>query len=200
MSNYIFAPTPPLDAENNVFFTWENGFSVEELDRISAYCDENLELSEATIGLGANSGSAPDWRKSRTGWLENNSDVGWFYDRMAFIARKLNSHFYRFDLYGFVEPMQYTVYGNGEDHYDWHIDSGTSDISPRKLSMSLLLSDPKDYQGGDLEFMSGKNAERAKKDRGTVVAFPAYRLHRVSPVTKGVRKSIVVWTTGPQFR
>jgi PKHD-type hydroxylase len=64
----------------------------------------------------------------------------------------------------------------------------------------LLLTDPSNYEGGNLEFMLSKKIDTAKKDRGTVVAFPAYRLHRVTPVTKGIRKSIVVWVTGPQFR
>jgi PKHD-type hydroxylase len=48
--------------------------------------------------------------------------------------------------------------------------------------------------------MNGKDVTVANRERGLVVAFPAYRLHRVTPVTKGIRKSIVVWTTGPQFR
>jgi PKHD-type hydroxylase len=99
-----------------------------------------------------------------------------------------------------MEDMQYTVYGSGGDHYNWHIDSGGSNPCPRKLSLSLQLSDPSEYEGGNLEFMIGKDGNSAKKERGLVVAFPAYRLHRVTPVTKGVRKSIVIWTTGPQFR
>jgi len=200
MSNYTFAPPPPTDAENNVYATWENGFSKEELDLISSYCDQNLELSSGIIDQGKTYGTAPDWRQSRTGWVHNNNDTAWFYDKMAFIARKVNSIFYRFDLYGFMEDMQYTVYGSGGDHYDWHIDSGGSTPAPRKLSISLQLSDPSEYEGGNLEFMINKNGHVAKKDRGLVVVFPSYRLHRVTPVTKGVRKSIVVWTTGPQFR
>jgi PKHD-type hydroxylase len=119
---------------------------------------------------------------------------------MAFITRKINSIFYRFDLYGFMEDMQYTVYASGGDHYDWHIDAGSRTTCPRKLSLSLQLSDPSEYEGGKLEFMNGKDVKVADRDRGLVVAFPAYRLHRVTPVTKGLRKSIVVWTTGPQFR
>jgi PKHD-type hydroxylase len=196
----MFAPPPPTEAENNVFATWENGFSKDELDRISAYCDQNLMMSAATINSEGSGGTAPDWRQSRTGWIANNADTAWFYDKMAFIARKINSIFYRFDLYGFQEDMQYTVYGSGGDHYDWHIDAGASNGCPRKLSMSLQLSDPSEYEGGSLEFTIGKNGEAVKRDRGLLVAFPAYRLHRVTPVTKGVRKSIVVWTTGPQFR
>lgn len=200
MSNYMFAPPPPSDAENNVFATWENGFSKEELDLISRYCDQTLDLSTATVSRGESYGTDSERRKSQTGWIANNADTVWFYDKMAFIARKINSIFYRFDLYGFMEDMQYTVYGSGGDHYDWHIDAGASTACPRKLSFSLQLSDPSEYEGGNLEFMINKEGHVAKKDRGLVVAFPSYRLHRVTPVTKGVRKSIVVWTTGPQFR
>lgn len=200
MSNYTFAPMPPTEAENNVYATWENGFSNEELDAITAYCEQNILLSDATISKTDYVGTAPEWRQSRTGWIVNNVNTDWFYDKMAFIARKINSIFYRFDLYGFTEDMQYTVYGSGGDHYDWHIDSGGSTVVPRKLSFSLQLSDPREYEGGNLEFMIGKNVDVAKRERGLVVAFPSYRLHRVTPVTKGVRKSIVVWTSGPQFR
>ena len=200
MSNYMFAPPPPTEAENNVFATWENGFSKEELDRISAYCDQNLSLSGSTISDGGSGGTAPEWRQSRTGWITNNNDTAWFYDKLAFITRKVNSIFYRFDLYGFMEDMQYTVYGSGGDHYDWHIDAGGDNACPRKLSLSLQLSDPSEYEGGKLEFMNGKDVTVAARERGLVVVFPAYRLHRVTPVTKGIRKSIVVWTTGPQFR
>lgn len=200
MSNYTFAPMPPTDAENNVYATWENGFTKEELDEISSYCEQRLALSAATIDREENSGTAPEWRKSQTGWISNNDSTAWFYDKMAYIARNINSLFYRFDLYGFQEDMQYAVYGSGGDHYDWHIDSGATTVVPRKLSFSLQLSHPLDYEGGNLEFMIGKNVDVVRRERGLIVAFPSYRLHRVTPVTKGVRKSIVVWTTGPQFR
>ena len=200
MSNYMFAPPPPTDSESNVFVTWENGFSKEELDLISSYCDQNLDLSTATVYRDKSYDTVPEVRQTQTGWIANNADTVWFYDKMAFIARKINSIFYRFDLYGFMEDMQYTVYGSGGDHYDWHIDAGSSTDCPRKLSFSLQLSDPSEYEGGNLEFMINKGGHVAQKDRGLVVAFPSYRLHRVTPVTKGIRKSIVVWTTGPQFR
>jgi PKHD-type hydroxylase len=200
MSNYTFAPMPPIQGENSVFATWENGFSKEELDRLAEYCDQNLLLNGATIDRNNRTGTEPDWRKSNTGWIANNENTAWFYDKMAFIARKINSIFYRFDLYGFVEDMQYTVYRGDGDHYDWHIDAGDTTIVPRKLSFSLQLSDPQEYEGGNLEFMIGRDIDVAGRERGLVVAFPSYRLHRVTPVTKGVRKSIVVWTAGPHFR
>ena len=120
---------------------------------------------------------------------------------MAWIARKLNSAFYGFDLTGFHEDFQYTIYkGEEKAHYDWHIDNSSLDNVPRKFSMVLQLSDPKDYEGGNLEIKVGSTPDIVDKKRGLVAAFPAYRLHRVSPVKKGIRKSIVIWVVGPAFR
>lgn len=200
MSNYIFAPMPPTLAENNMFVTWENGFTDEELTKIEQYCD-TLDLNKASIAGKDLDETFDEIRVSNTGWIELNEETSWFYDRMAFIARQLNAQFYRFDLYGFMENMQYTVYeGDANGHYDWHIDGGTNTDCPRKLSMVLQLTNPEDYEGGDLLLMTGQNPETTPKQKGLVTAFPSFRLHKVSPVTKGTRKTIVVWITGPAFR
>lgn len=200
MSNYIFAPMPSTPAENNIYVTWENGFTDEELARIEEYCD-TLEITKATIAGKTTEDSFDEFRISNTGWITLNDETTWFYDRIAFIARQLNAQFYRFDLYGFMENMQYTVYeGDDAGHYEWHLDSGNNIDCPRKLSLVLQLTDPKEYEGGELLFMAGKDPDPAPKQKGLVTAFPSFRLHKVSPVTKGIRKSIVVWITGPSFR
>jgi PKHD-type hydroxylase len=198
MSNYQFAPAPPTDLENNSFVTWDNGFTEEELIAIEQYCEDNLDKQEATI---AYNNIDSKIRKSKIGWVENNSKTGWFYDKMAFIARKLNAQFYKFDLYGFVEDFQYTVYDSSDNgNYDWHIDMGANSVVTRKFSMVLQLTDPSEYEGGDLQIMAGNQIETVDKEKGKVVAFPGYVLHKVTPVTQGIRKTIVVWVAGPQFR
>jgi PKHD-type hydroxylase len=200
MSNYIFAPMPSTPAENNTYITWENGFTEEELTTLEKYC-AGLQLSKASIAGHDESDEFDDIRISNTGWITLNEDTQWFYDRVAYIARQLNAQFYRFDLYGFMENMQYTIYeGDVKAHYDWHVDGGNNIDCPRKLSLVIQLSDPEDYEGGDLQFLTGKYPENAPKQKGLVAAFPSFRLHKVTPVTKGIRKSIVVWITGPAFR
>ena len=64
----------------------------------------------------------------------------------------------------------------------------------------LQLTDPAEYEGGDLEIMSGAETDVVLKQRGLITVFPSYILHRVSPVTKGTRKTIVVWACGPAFK
>jgi PKHD-type hydroxylase len=69
----------------------------------------------------------------------------------------------------------------------------------RKLSRSLQLTDPSTYEGGTLEFLTGTRPQIAPRDRGALIAFPSFGVHRVAPVTAGTRKSLVIWVTGPQF-
>lgn len=202
MANYIFAPTPTFGISEHPFVTWENGFSEDEINKIIEYGD-SLILSKATIGNTTAEDDISPIRESKVSWMGLNENTGWIYDRLAFIARQLNGQFYKFDLYGFSEDLQYTVY-NGEavGHYTWHLDSGSSNNgnAPRKLSMVLQLTDPEEYEGGDLELFTSANPTQVTKKRGLVAAFPSYMLHRVSPVTTGIRKTLVVWICGPSFK
>jgi PKHD-type hydroxylase len=93
--------------------------------------------------------------------------------------------------------LQVATYSVGE-HYDWHIDLGPGKNSSRKLSLSLQLSDSSEYEGGELEFMNVK--EKTSREIGTLITFPAFLTHRVTPVTKGTRKSLVAWISGDSFR
>lgn len=196
MSVYQLAPPPSLATGENSFATWENGFSDEQLARIIELGD-GLPLAPAILGTGAVDAGV---RVSETGWIELNSDTVFIYDTLAYIARHLNGEFFDFDLFGFVEHLQYTVYRDNGGHYDWHTDRGDMSLSPRKLSLVLQLSDPSEYEGGDLELLTSTEPTIMKKAKGLVIAFPSFVLHRVTPVTSGVRRSLVVWLSGPKFR
>ena len=193
MSIYQFAPAKGLGCEP--FVTYTNGFSSEELDTIESYCD-TLPLSPAFVSNDINL----EYRKSKVSWVSNNNQIAWFYDRMAYICRNLNNQYYGFDMWGFIEDFQYTVYTDTEEKYDWHVDISSDIDIPRKLSMVLQLSSPDDYEGGNLEIMTSKDPISVRKEKGLVTLFPSYTLHRVTPVTKGIRKTIVIWATGPSLR
>jgi len=102
-----------------------------------------------------------------------------------------------------TQPLQYAVYREG-DHYDWHADqtvpyAGTNTI--RQLSVVVSLSDPKDYEGGEFEYLRIlKGAPplhmSVKLEKGTMIMFPSFVKHRVAPVTSGVRRSLVGWYVG----
>ncbi|HYS46436.1 MAG TPA: 2OG-Fe(II) oxygenase, partial [Rhizomicrobium sp.] len=179
---------------------WANAFSSAELDRIEALGDR-LTAEKATLASAAPEGAVRgEIRVTQTAWLAPTPETKWIYDRVQGVARSLNDRVYQFDLSGFSENIQYTVY-HGEEggHYDWHVDHGPI-RTRRKLSISVQLSDPALYDGCDLQLQAGNRIETAPRDRGMVIAFPSYVLHRVTPCSRGTRKAIVAWTTGPQFR
>lgn len=195
MSNYMLCPSPDLATNERNYASWENGFSDDEISRIRNLGDA-LVLNTATT----DSGDINPIRKAKVGWIENNNDSGFIYDKLGYIGRMLNGQFFEFDLYGFVEDIQYTVYQSGSDKYEWHMDKGNLNAPPRKLSLVVQLSDPSEYEGGDLEFMVQFEPITAEKKKGLIYAFPSYVMHRVTPVTAGTRKTLVIWLCGNKFR
>lgn len=196
---YLIAPSPDIACGETNFATWENGFSDSEIERI-IYIGENRTKQAAVVNGGADVTLKPDIRKSTISWIDNNEDSTWLYDKLAWIVRQLNGQFFKFDLTGFAEPFQYTTYHCDGDHYDWHIDKGLLNNVPRKLSLVLQLTEPSEYEGGDLVIKTGNEDSIIQKRKGLITAFPSWILHRVIPVTAGTRKSLVLWVGGPAWR
>lgn len=198
MSVYQFAPAPNLTTHEETHATWTDAFSESQLSEIIKIC-EGLVLETATVG---DNQLDEDIRVSDTSWISCNPQTQFIYDTLAWVARNLNGQFFDFDLYGFVEDFQYTVYRGNGGKYDWHLDRGPTrnGSAPRKLSMVLQLSDPSEYEGGDLEIFVGQNPKKIEKKKGLIVAFPSFVLHRVTPVTNGIRRTLVVWIAGPKFK
>ena len=183
---------PPCILVNNVF-------TDVELNRLSLYCS-SLELQQgATISQTENV-----VRKSKLAYIYRNEETQWFFNRLQYLVDGVNSRYYKFNLSGF-DFIQYAEYNESDEgFYDYHMDTfmGGNNYhkgNVRKLSVSFLLND--DYEGGD--FMINLNQEKTSKvldtSQNCALVFPSFVLHKVTPVTKGVRKSIVVWVEGPNF-
>ena len=158
--------------------------------------------------------------KGRTGVLElgndtdsyetNNRDIAyikpadhskWLYDLLFPIALEANKQFYHFDIDIVTDPIHYVVYPEDGGHLDWHLDVGGFSVNKRKLAMTVQLSDPNDYEGGDLQIWGGgQEPISVKRNKGDVSVFPSFLLHRVTPITRGQRKILVFWTGGRAFR
>ncbi|MGE0875862.1 MAG: 2OG-Fe(II) oxygenase [Burkholderiales bacterium] len=165
----------------------------------AAECAKVMALGEARTPVTATleRGHAVEYRASTIRWIEPDEDAQWLYHRLGILFHEVNRHF-RFDLIGLPEALQYTVYGPG-DKFEWHIDIGPGTISGRKLSVSILLSADADYEGGGLDFLNA-GGDRSGIGIGTAIFFPSYMAHRVAPVTRGTRRSLVAWGYGPSFR
>ena len=188
---------------------WDDMFTNTELDNIVSYC-ENAGLERSTILGNVSSEDTEKVRKCDVKFHNKTSETSWIFNRINDVIPKINSMYYGFDLNGY-DSFQYTSYNSAEKgNYNWHMDTCLGDRElpsdmpqPRKLSMSLLLNDPdKDYDGGEFQINLGieAKAQSIPFKRGRAVFFPSWLIHRVTPVTKGFRKSLVVWVVGPKFK
>jgi len=188
------------------------------------FCDDIIELGLSTKDKIATVGSQETIKNKKD--LTNlkkvrNSNIAWLNDKWIykeihpFLAEANEKAEWNFQ-YDWSESCQFTKYKINQ-FYDWHCDSLSEPYkSPdvnfnnkiRKLSMSVSLSDKKDYKGGELEFDFRNNADgkpNIKKcteilPRGSIVVFPSFIHHRVRPVKKGTRYSLVMWTLGYPFK
>lgn len=179
-------------------YAWANNvFSDDELNTLK----EIAVNAQMAAQVGGNNGPEvnKDVRRSDISWLGHEPKYSWLFERMGDIASDLNSRFYGFDLAGFGEPFQLTNYKQDDSGmYGWHQDFNAG-IS-RKLSMVVQLTDPSEYEGGNLQIANGSSPITVEKRRGLVVVFPAFSLHQVTPVTKGSRQSLVAWVSGAPFK
>ena len=162
----------------------------------------NLEWEDGAVGGEVYSKNT---RKSKIAWI---SDV-YLREQLFHSVDLYNKQNWNYDLDG-CDLVQYGTYSDG-GFYDWHVDE-EAEIEPingkylvRKLSMTIWLNDPDEYEGGefDIEIKNPKSEVRyntLKLKKGSIIIFPSDKWHRVRPVTSGVRKSLVTWFRGPPFR
>jgi PKHD-type hydroxylase len=181
--------------EHWAFF--DNAFTDEQCDDLVEYCNKQ-DLNEGVVGYA--SANEEQIRKSRIAFIPPTEFMVPYYQKLSAIVLSLNEQFFKFDLYGFGENLQFTEYVAPSGKYDSHVDRAYG-IAVRKLSIVLQLTDPDTYEGGDLELIPQiENPHKMPRKRGTLIAFPSYQLHRITPVTKGTRNSLVGWINGKQFK
>jgi PKHD-type hydroxylase len=174
----------------------DNVFSPEECDKIKRIA---LAKKKENGTVGVNTVN-PKVRKNSVVWInERDKELSWMYERLAHTAITLNEQFFKFDLFGFCEDMQFTEYKTKGEFYSEHMDKVYNGIS-RKLSFVVQLTDPEEYQGCELKLNTGGKPIVMKKNQGSVFAFPSYILHQVTPITKGTRHSLVCWVGGNNFK
>lgn len=197
-----FYPTFPLNENINQtdYYWFDKGFSNVEIRNVLRV-SKLYDYKEAMIASEEEIGEKQDEsiRKSQIKWMPPELDkTEWIYEKLMSFALNANLDLWKFDLTSIRDAIQYTEYdGNEQGGYDWHMDMGRFPYSHRKISITVQLSDPDDYEGGDLEIWAGGvEPIKAPRQKGAVVLFPSYLMHRVTPVTKGVRKSLVLWVGG----
>lgn len=175
-----------------------NRLSAEQCRQVISW-SEWLESEEGkTVARGAESSEKDPMRSVLQYGIPIRDDTVWLYDRLLSLAAAVNAkHEWNFEIAGFYRPLNLLRYVGAQEHfYNWHIDIVSGSESARKISVSLQLSAPDDYKGCDLEINNGDRIIRPSRDQGTIVMFPSYMLHRVTPITAGERWAVVGWVQG----
>ena len=138
-------------------------------------------------------------RTSHISWIPFNKMTK-MYKQLDLVMKQTNGNHFGFDGMQITEQAQYTEYPEG-GFYDWHMDLDTNmahEPPVRKISMTLLLNDPSEFEGGDLEILSPGRFKPMKQ--GHAIVFASFLNHRVNIVRRGVRQSLVVWFGGKPFK
>jgi PKHD-type hydroxylase len=211
---------------SNYYWYFQSAIPPRICDMIVHYgkTEKKREVTAITGGLGRdrNLHNTPLTKKELKDLKKKrDSNIVWMNDRwiykeiQPYIGQANHSANWKFS-WDWSESCQFTKYKKGQ-YYDWHCDSWDKPYSQegptkgkiRKLSVTVTLSDPKTYKGGELEFDFRQNdPDKPRKPRickeilpkGSIVVFPSFIWHRVKPVTKGVRYSLVIWNLGYPFQ
>lgn len=188
------------------FCVANDAFDQDELKKIQEYCDQYLTENSYVIGHDGLPAKNRNVRVSDIKMHQPNEKNYWLFQKLLYISEETNNNFFNFELSGF-EFFQYTEYTGAGSNYNWHIDMVYGENLPkslqltRKLSASLILSDPSEYKGGEFEIMTGgQEIEQIEQKPGSIIFFPSFMMHRVAPLTEGRRRSIVFWILGPKFK
>jgi len=205
----------------NYYWYFKSAIPERICDDISRYGKQLQDQMAVTGGYGdqkLNQKQVKDLKKKR------NSDIVWMSDRWVYKEIQPYIHSANANAgwnfqWDFSESCQFTKYTKGQ-FYDWHCDSwdrpyfredvnDPSNGKIRKLSVTVTLSDPKEYSGGELEFDlrnldpdKKRNVMKCKEilPKGSLVVFPSFVWHRICPVKRGERKSLVIWNLGWPFK
>ncbi len=182
---------------NELYVVKDDIFS---LDQILQILTIGKRFSEETATTGNNI-TSEEIRRSKVSWISPNQITEWIYRNLTDAVNQVNDQFFKYDL-TMIENLQFTYYGEEEvGFYTRHIDPVPwNKPHNRKLSFVTQLSDPSEYEGGELKIHSSYNPITIPKKQGSTVFFPSFMLHEVTEVTKGNRHTLVGWVHGPSFK
>jgi PKHD-type hydroxylase len=190
---------PRINKPNEPYAWASDIFSQEELEKIISI-GQSIEKIEG--GVDQSETPNHDSRRSKIAWIVPNNESSFIYTRIVDALNQINEQFYGYDIDG-IEDLQFSEYDSSyAGMYKSHSDDSLDTTILRKLSFTLQLSTENSYEGGDLLLYRFKLNDpiQVKKQKGILAVFPSSTIHEVTPVTKGVRYSLVGWAYGPNFR
>ena len=194
----------PESTKNNIgSYNKKSILSEQDIDRLDKF-SQSIKLEKAGVSK-ENSFYNIDYEIRNTSifWVHpeiESEQIRNIFKKICSEIIEINKIFFQFNITD-IEPIQYSRYYMG-DFYKKHTDVDDKLLAAnacRKLSFSIQLTDPSEYEGGDLLFYVGETPTTACKEKGSITVFPSFLLHEVKPVTQGVRNALVGWCWGPKF-
>ena len=147
----------------------------------------------------------PRYRQVTAWGIDQTKETNWIWQRLINNVITANNRWWNYDIVGILETLELHYYDSTnnsstrKDYYDLHTDNEYP-FSCRKISFSVELSDPNTYQGAQLNLYVKETPSILPKTRGTMIMFPSFILHEVTPISEGKRWSLVGWVSGHQLR
>ena len=177
------------------WFQLRNFFDDDKVDQI-IQLTKKAQMNRGGVIIDSKSVIRRLGRNCMSGWIHKTDDNVWVFAEILKAVEEVNKRTLKFDLEGCsIEPLQYLEYGPFQ-FYNEHVDNGADQVSTRKYSVSLQLSDSKDYWGGNLQIKGDGQSPYAPRERGSMAIFPSHLQHQARPVWLGKRKVIVAWIRG----
>jgi|TARA_B110000858_G_C17650789_1_gene402578 PKHD-type hydroxylase len=182
-------------SNKSFFYGVKNGLTYDLISQLDHFVESEHLLHTGTLVGGVDQSHN---RVTEVAWIDTDTNKE-VYDRLSDLVHFVNTNYFKFNI-SYLETLQYSVYPIG-GHYVCHTDGflkGWNGFA-RKISFSLGLNDPSEYEGGELEIWTGGANFKTTLNKGEALFFPSWIPHQVHPVTNGTRKSLVGWVHGPDF-
>ena len=202
--NYI----KPANDENGDHCLWYVHLTdvIDEnvLSMVENWVDGKELFDAITLGQQYEGNSKNKIRETQMLWMasqDNFEELLPVYEYITDIIRSVNNDLWGYSVVGW-EPFQYLEYkSENKGHFNWHIDIPARRLkgNQRKVSFMVGVSGDDEYEGGEIQLRLGMDDKSIKIGRGDVVVLPSFIVHRVTPVTKGLRRVVTGWGSGPDF-
>ena len=193
----------PIKADFNNFYYFPQVFSNEEISNLDQLVTQNYKFQKGQVG-NAELGTLDStiYNNRNIAYLPPDNNTKWLYEKLEKLVIQANKELFNFSITQVTDLIHYVIYPENGGHLDWHMDVGKLGVNRRKLALTVQLSDPTEYDGGEFEIWFGSKEKfiTVPRQKGDVIIFPTFLMHRIKPITRGQRKALVFWTGGEPFR
>lgn len=200
--------TTKANTDYSKFYYVENALSIHEISKLTEYVEGNFKFEKGKTGVSEYGNDSLERNNRDIAYIDPDNSNKWLYDKLSNFVIAANDLYYNFDIDVVTDSIHYVIYptpttpqSKDGGHLDWHMDIGAMGVNKRKLAMTVQLSDPSEYEGGDFQiWVGGDGYITLPRKKGDIIVFPTFLMHRVTPVTRGERRCLVFWSGGKPFK